>query len=78
MQQLLGGEICVFAYFTSIGRFFQVKLDDTRVMSNIKKIVQKINSNEFSFESCNRCERNSIDKLDGLCPALKNEIDITT
>jgi ATP-dependent helicase/nuclease subunit A len=77
MQQLLGEEICVFAYFTSIGKFFQAKLDDTRVISNIKKIAQKINSREFAFETCNRCERNNIDKLDGLCPALKNEIDIT-
>jgi len=41
MQQLLGGEICIFTYFTSIERFFPVKLDDTRVISNIKKIVQK-------------------------------------
>lgn len=76
MQQLLGEGICVFAYFTSRGRFFQIELDDIRIISNIKKVIQKINSKEFAFECCDRCQRNNIDKLSGLCPALKNEIDV--
>ena len=40
------------------------------------RIVEKIRLNEFSFECCKRCERQNKDKLDGLCPALKNEIDV--
>ena len=75
MQQLLGEDICLYAYFTSIGRFFQVKLDDEGVRSSIKKIVQKINSKEFSFAVCDGCERRCMDRLDGLCPALEKEID---
>lgn len=71
MQQLLGEDICLYAYFTSIGRFFHVELDDESVWSSIKQIVQKINSKEFSFVSCNSCERQHMDKLDGLCPAIK-------
>jgi hypothetical protein len=77
MQQLLAEEICVFAYFTSIERFFEVELDDKILRLNIKKIVQKINSKDFSFDCCNGCSRQSMDKIDGLCPALKDEIDIT-
>lgn len=71
MQQLLGEEISVFAYFTSIKKFFEVELDEESIRANIKKIVQKINSKGFSFNSCNGCNRRSMDKLDGLCPELK-------
>ncbi len=76
MQQLLGKEIFSFAYFTSIGKFFPVTFDDNSINSNIKGIIQRINSKEFSFEGCNGCDRQCLDKSDGLCPELKDELDV--
>lgn len=76
MQQILGEDICAFIYFTSAENTCSANADEAKVLSNINRIVEKIRLKKFFFECCKRCERQNKDKLDGLCPALKNEIDV--
>jgi ATP-dependent helicase/nuclease subunit A len=76
MKQILGEDICAFVYFTSAEKTCSANADEAKVLLNINRIVEKIRLNEFYFECCKRCERQNKDKLDGLCPALKNEIDV--
>jgi ATP-dependent helicase/nuclease subunit A len=76
MQKILGKDICAFVYFTSAEKTCSASADEAKVLSNINRIVKKIRLKEVSFECCERCERQNNDKLDGLCPALENEIDV--
>ena len=76
MQKIIGKDICAFVYFTSAEKTCSANPDEAKVLSNINRIVEKIRQKEFSFECCERCERQNNDKLDGLCPSLENEIDV--
>ncbi len=57
MEQLLDRKVRSFIYFTSLGKFIEVKGDEDRILENIKKSVEKMRAKQFLFETCADCRR---------------------